>query len=183
MIERKIISNAVGKIAWGYIFIHLNFNLGSINLLPDWIGYFLIVSSLNTVGGVEKSALLLKTPGYCAAAWCAVLWMINIFGLAPDSFIYNMVDMILSIVMLYFHFQLLTNLAEVAEKYMCPHKPKLLVLRNMRTVLITFLYLPLPFEESPWLMYAALAVSMVVMVWTCACLFSLKKSTLIFVKP
>jgi len=175
MISKYEMSKAIGSIAWGYVFIHMHINLGTIDILPDWSGYLMIVLTLDTIGKCEESALLLKKTGYFISGWMGITWFMNIFQIMPAGFIYNMTDMIFSILILYFHFQLLTNLADVAEKYMCPHKNRLLVLRNIRTIMITFICLPLPFAEYEWLMYIPLVVSLVVMLWTVVDLFSLKK--------
>lgn len=175
MIDKNEMSKAIGGIAWGYVFIHMHLNLGTIDILADWIGYFMIVKALGVVGKCEESALLLKNPGLAITVWIFITWAINILQLSPSGFIYGTIDMIFSILILYFHFQLLTNLADVAETYNCSHKSGLLVLRNLRTIMITFIWLPLPFDENEWLMYVPLAVSIIVMVWTIAELFSLKK--------
>ena len=34
------------KIAWGYVFLHLNLNLGTLNVLPNWVGYLLFFSAI-----------------------------------------------------------------------------------------------------------------------------------------
>ena len=37
--EQMPLSTAVRKIAWGYVFLHLHFNLGTLDILPDWACY------------------------------------------------------------------------------------------------------------------------------------------------
>ena len=34
---------AVKQIAWGYVLLHFNINLGTFNMLPNWLGYLLMV--------------------------------------------------------------------------------------------------------------------------------------------
>ena len=40
MTSRSALSSAVGKIAWGYLFLHLHINLGALDILPDWVFSF-----------------------------------------------------------------------------------------------------------------------------------------------
>ena len=46
--------------AWGYVFLHLDFNLGGINVLPDWACYALVLHALPGMARAERSALLLQ---------------------------------------------------------------------------------------------------------------------------
>jgi len=68
MNHQKLCS-AVKSIAWGYILIHLHLNLGTIDILPDFAGYLLILGALPALGQPEPSALLLKP--FCVGL---VLW-------------------------------------------------------------------------------------------------------------
>jgi hypothetical protein len=39
-VNRRSLIDAIGRVAWGYLFLHLNFSLGTLNLLPNWLGCF-----------------------------------------------------------------------------------------------------------------------------------------------
>ena len=54
------LSEAVSCVAWGYVFLHLDFNLGGINVLPDWACYALVLHALPGLARAERSALLLR---------------------------------------------------------------------------------------------------------------------------
>ena len=43
------LSEAVSCVAWGYVFLHLDFNLGGINVLPDWACYALVIDRKSVV--------------------------------------------------------------------------------------------------------------------------------------
>lgn len=48
------------KIAWGYVFLHLNLNLGTLNVLPNWVGYLLFFSAITLLGDQLRDLTLLK---------------------------------------------------------------------------------------------------------------------------
>ena len=44
--ENKMdLCQAVKHIAWGYVLLHFNINLGPLNVLPNWAGYLLMVGA------------------------------------------------------------------------------------------------------------------------------------------
>lgn len=48
------------KTIWGYVFLHLNVNLGTLNVLPDWVGYLLFFSAIILLGEQLRDLTLLK---------------------------------------------------------------------------------------------------------------------------
>ena len=44
--DKKYLIHAIGSIAWGYVFFYLSINLGSIDILPDWVLFVLVVRAL-----------------------------------------------------------------------------------------------------------------------------------------
>ena len=77
---------------------------------------------------------------------------------------------------LYFHFQLLTNLAEIAGWYGCPEQRKILCLRTVRTLLVTGLSLPVPWARYAGLTLGVAVVNLAAALWICSLLFSLRSS-------
>ena len=67
--------SALKHIAWGYILIHLNINLGTIDILPDFAGYLLLLGALPILGQLEPSALLLRPFGIGLVLWHLVSWV------------------------------------------------------------------------------------------------------------
>lgn len=164
---------AVKSVAWGYIFLHLNFNLGTLDLLPDWWGICLIVKALNTIAREEASAKLLRPLGILLGVWAGLQWIVKLLGGAWD---WGIIDAVVAVISLYFHFQLLTNLAAVSEKFWCPETNRILTLRTVDTVMITLLALPLPWEEHELLVFGIILVEVAVAIWLCQVLFSLCRS-------
>ena len=171
--EREKLAGAVKSIAWGYVLLHVNLNLGTLNILPNWLGYVLMLGALPILGAAEPSALLLRPLGILLALWEGLLWGLTLFGISFDSTVLSVVAAALS---LYFHFQLLTNLAELAAQNACPEERKILHLRTARTLLITVLALPIPWAEYTEVTTGMVIVNLIVALWICSVLFSLRRS-------
>lgn len=56
--------SAYNKLFWGMMFIVFNINLGSINIMPNFIGYMLILSALNILAKQHRIFDKGKTPAY-----------------------------------------------------------------------------------------------------------------------
>ena len=165
--QQKRVSDAIFSIAWGYVLIHLHFRLGLVDLLPDWLGYILFYFALNTIKEKEPSAKLLQPLTIILAIWDVAL----IFVQGIQGF-----GIIITVLSLYFHYQFLTAIANIAGKYMCLEQEKILKLRIVRTVLVAVFALPIPWDNMAILTYVLIVANMVVAIWLCATLFSLKKS-------
>ncbi|MBQ8802449.1 MAG: hypothetical protein IJZ53_02280 [Tyzzerella sp.] len=163
---------AISKIAWGYILLHLDFNLNTLDILPNWAGYLLFISALSAIGEEEESAKLLKPLGTILTAIEMVSWMNK--GFLNSYFNLGAVSIIASAISLYFHFQLLTNLAGIAHKYECPQEKMLLNLRTVKTILTTFFAIITSLEIENFVIYALLIIFFVVTIWICKVLFSFK---------
>ncbi len=171
--EREKLEKAIKSIAWGYVLLHVNINLGSLNLLPDWLGYVLILGALPILSEAEPSALLLRPLGILLALWEGLVWGLTSLGAPPNFMALGLVAAALS---LYFHFQLLTNLSALARQHNSPQEKKLLHLRTVRTLLITVLALPIPWEQHIALTTGMAVVNLIVGFWICSLLFSLRRS-------
>ena len=136
MIEQKdILCTALKQCAWGYIFLYFNINIVTVNLLPSWVGYFLFYHAIKIgISQYETSSNLLKPLAVFLGIYHGILWILGIFDVATNFYIIN--D-IISVLTLYFQFQLLTNLSNIAGKYRCTHQKSLLTLRNIQTILTT----------------------------------------------
>jgi len=167
------LTSAVKQIAWGYVLLHLNINLGTLDILPNWLGYLLMLGALSVLGEHEPSALLLRPLGILLAVWEGALWGFAIFGISFDISVFNIIAAALS---LYFHFQLLTNLAELAQQNSCTEQRRILHLRTVRTLLITLLSLPIPWVQYEGLTIGIVIVNLIVALWICSVLFALSRA-------
>ncbi|MBQ8400710.1 MAG: hypothetical protein IJX14_02155 [Clostridia bacterium] len=129
---------ALRRIAWGWILLHCNFNLGTLNILPDWLGYVLILNALSVLARSVRSASLLFPFGIGLAMWSLVTWFLAIFGVSVTSL---WLDLPVTVISLYFQFQLLTDLAQLADDWFCEQGSALRKFRTVQTVLTTVLWL------------------------------------------
>ena len=172
---REKLCRAIKHIAWGYVLLYLDINLATFNILPDWLGFLLILLALPALSDEIPSAALLRPFAVLLAACAGIEWVLKLFG-GTISVDLTIVSLIIAVVTLYFHFQLLTDLATLSEKFDCPQTAMLLRLRTVNTLIATALALPLPWEQAEWLAITALLVYGAIVIWICAVLFGLKRS-------
>lgn len=131
--------DGISKAAWGYFFIYFNFNINTVSLLPSFVGYLLFLSAINDLSEEERELSLLRTFGIILSLWHGADWLASFAALDIDGAL-QIIDIIVSLANIYFHFQLLTNLASIASK----HQPegyeldvRLLRYRTLQTVMLT----------------------------------------------
>ncbi len=129
----------IGKVAWGYFFVYIDFKINSVSLLPAFVGYLLFLSAIHYLQEDERELTLLKPLGVILALWYGVNWLVSFGGVGLGG-LWQVADILIAMVNLYFHFQLLTNVASIAKK----HQPEgysldaeLLRYRTVLTVLQT----------------------------------------------
>lgn len=166
MEQRELLSRALRKIFWAYIFLYFNINIGTIDILPAWIGYIFFYQAIRDgIEIEEKSAKLIRPIGMILIIYCLIDWCISIFGITMDILIVNE---LFAVIALYFHFQLLTNLADIADRYSYLEVNTLLTLRTIHTVLMTVLAFTVHFEDIYWVSICIVIVQVIVMIWICA---------------
>ena len=167
------ICKAIGQVAWGYIFILFHINIGSIDILPGWIGYMLFFEALPYLETAERTAGLLRPLTIGLGIWELVLWVTNIYEVSVDWYA---VAMLANVIELYFNFQILTNIAMIADRYQMEQRDSLLRLRTIVTILMTIMALPIPMDGEWQMVVLGLGiVAIVVLIWICSLLFSLRK--------
>ena len=106
--------------AWGYFLLHFNFNLNfdsvSINILPSFAGALLLLSAVDKLSAERRDLKLLRPLCMILAAWHLADWLLALAGTSLTGKILFL-DLIFTAVLLYFHFQFLTDMAAIAEKY------------------------------------------------------------------
>lgn len=174
MIDRDILCHGIKRIAWAYVFLSLNINLsfGSsvLNLLPNWVGYLIILNALLILREDEPSSRLLSPLGILLCLWELAQWFLALAGLRFGGYGLDTVAVVIS---LYFHFQLLTDLVNIARRREYPLCQRLLRLRSVRTILATLFSLPLPWETVLPLTIIMSCTYLVLLIWICRVLFSL----------
>lgn len=150
MTDTQKLYSGISKAAWGYFFLYFNININNISVLPNFVGYLLFLSSINLLQDEERELSLLRTLGVILALWTGAGWLFSLVGLKVEG-LWQFMDILISLVNLYFHFQLLTNLAAIAAKYQPEGEfldAKLLRYRTLQTLMLTAIEIIICFQ--PW---------------------------------
>ncbi|MFR3022841.1 hypothetical protein [Evtepia gabavorous] len=151
----------VSHAAWGYLFLYLDVNLGTVSILPAFVGYLLFWSAIGALEGEVRDLSLLRPPvrpvGRVGGSRLALFLdrrqsgrLLLSSGRDPPGRL------------LYFHFQLFTDLALLAARYQpegADLDRHLLRLRTLQVLLLTGLALVGPLSDlcggpAPWLSVA-----------------------------
>ena len=174
------LASAVGAVGRAYIFIYLNINLGTLDILPDWVGYVFILGALPMLSLWEESMGLLRNLGFLLAIYEGVEWILNLMGGKADI---PIISLIAGIIGLYFHFQLLTNMASIASEYgLTGRSENLLKLRTANTVLQTIAILTMQLSARFEAAWPALVMAFVVVILTImitVSIYSLKRELVV----
>lgn len=170
MTDRETLYSGLSNAAWGYFFLHIHFNLGTINILPAFVGYLLLLSAIRKLSGERRDLLLLQPLGVLLAAWNLADWLFACLG-GELSGMFLPLDLLAAVAGLYFHFQFITDMAALAEAYQPEDGSLARRLRQNRTaytVLCTitalFVHLPIRDEDVQVIGGAVLLVPMLIMV-------------------
>lgn len=158
----KELTSSLYRIAIGFGILSFNINLGRINILPNWLGYWLILKSLDEIALEEPSAALLKPLGKLLMVWFAGTWIFQILGHADVG---GFIVYIVAVEQLYFQFQLLTNLASIAVKYVPQFEHRILRLRTVMTVVVTGYTLVSAVVVSEALTVITVVVQLIAAIW------------------
>lgn len=109
----KQFNNVISTVAWAYIILCFEINIGNVNLLPDRVAYMLIFNALPYIAEKQRSALLLKNFVVTLGTVNALNWLLKIFDISFDIYF---ASIFMTVVYVYTHFQLLTNLADIAAE-------------------------------------------------------------------
>ncbi len=137
MNKSELLKKGLLQIAIGYILILVHIKISFFDILPDFIGYFLILSGINKLKDEVKSLSLIKPFCTVLLVW-SVISIFSIYVSAEFSSIFTVITLIMSIINIYFNFQLITDISIIAEKYQKENDTidkKLKIRRNILTVL------------------------------------------------
>ncbi len=159
----------ISKIAWGYVFVFCNINLGTLNILPNFVGFLMFLSAISLLQEVEPELALLRPFGIALSIWYVMDWLCQLFSVSLTGGLLLAVNVVICIMSIYFQFQLLTNLASIAVKYQstgAEFDVKLLRYRNIQVVAITGAMI-LTYLIPQWLGDGG---TFLVLIWTAASL-------------
>ena len=166
------------KIAWGYVFLHFNLNLGTLNVLPNWAGYLLFFSAIQLLGEDLRDLPLLKPFCILLGTAQAIDWLAVLVTGETVLERFFLLNILVTCINLYFHFQLLTDLILLAEGQGVSGM-HLRMCRNVNVVLGTLMALTLPWSDwgvpglaAVVLMLVLRIIITVILIWQ---LFQLRK--------
>ena len=136
--ERENIYRGLSQAAWGYFFLHIDFNLGSVSIFPRFMGFLLFPSAIGKLSGERRDLVLLRPLAAMLGVWSALDWLLSWFGGNVSGHILFL-DLFMSAASLYFHFQFLTDMAAIAERYQPEGDNLDKRLRRRRTVYIVLI--------------------------------------------
>lgn len=181
MTGRKTLYDGASQAAWGYLFLYFDLKLGSVSILPAFVGYLLFLSAIEKLKGERRDLALLRPLGILLAAGSGAEWLCSWAGVTLDGR-FPALDLILAAAGLYFHFQLFTDFAALAETYQRPGQDldrRLLRWRTVQAVLTTtakLLSLLMLRREGDWewLLFSLVFVGIAVGGCLMAAVFSLR---------
>lgn len=157
--------------AWGYFFLHFDFNIGTVSIFPRFVGYLLFLSTIHKLSKERRDLTLVRPLCILLAAWTGVDWLLSWAG-ADSGGLFPPLNMVILVAGIYFHFQFLTDMAALAEQYQSEgdNLDRRLVNRRtayivLSTVAYVLLYLPAGgyrFEEVRTFAVTALAVILLI---------------------
>ena len=136
--DQKTIYQGLSHAAWGYFFLNFDFNLGTVSVIPRFVGFLLLLSAINKLSGHRRDLALLRPLCILLSAWNGADWLLSWFGGNVDGKVLFL-DLLIAAAGLYFHFQFLTDMAALAETYQGEGEDLDRRLRNRRTVYVVML--------------------------------------------
>lgn len=165
MEEREQLSRALRKIFWGYIFLYFDFNIGTLDILPTAISFFLFYQAIrDCLEREDEATKLLKSICVILGVYHLIDEFMVMFQIPVELFL---VEEIMAVLALYFHFQFLTNLANIADKYSYLAVDTILALRTVYTVMMTILTFTMHFEEIEWLSLMIMVAQVFITIFIC----------------
>lgn len=163
---------AMGEIGIGYLFLCISVKFLTLDLLPNWVGYLLILLAVRTLTSLAPSLNSLMPLGVVLGAWEGVLWLLVAFG-KSDFSVLTLLNLMTNVLEIYFHFQLFTELAAISVRTGLSGQKIVPWMRTVCTILFTVTALPLVWEGpfSGAVRFACVVVGL----WICAVLFGVCK--------
>ena len=170
---------ALSQAAWGYFFLYFNINLGTVSILPEFVGWAMFLRVIQALGEERRDLKLLKPFAQVLILWTALDWLASWLGLSIAG-LFLPLDLLVAAARLYFHFQFLTDCAAIAADHAPSTVRRLLYWRNAQTVVLTAVTLlvhisPLLGAGGEVILTVSAVVYLVVCLCVMAALFALRK--------
>ncbi len=175
MTQYQKLYTGVSRAAWGYVFLYFDFKLGTVSILPSFVGIFLFLSAIDLLKESRRDLLLLRPLGILLAVWHIGVWLASWSGTSLDQY-FSILPIIINLASMYFHFQFLTDLAALAATYQKENTAldrRITKWRTLHTLLLTTLALiSYPLQQLPHIQPFLLAVLAILCVFTGFCIMA-----------
>ena len=114
MTDREKLYSGLSNAAWGYVFLTFDFNLNNVSVLPRFVGFYLLFSAIGKLSGERQNLNLLRPLCILLTGWSGLDWLLSWLGGDVEGHILFL-DLLVTAVTLYFHFQFLTDMAALSE--------------------------------------------------------------------
>lgn len=177
--DRETMYKALSHLGWGYVFLYFDLNLGPISLTPAWAGYLLFSRAIGLLREEHRDLALLAPLADLLGLWAGAKWGGVFLGLDVGNLPF--LPLIAGAAGLYFHFQLFTDLSDIAAKYQDEGEAldrRFLRWRTVQTLLLTVttLWAYLPWEKvRSYGTVAIVPADLATMVCLTACVFALRR--------
>ena len=114
MTDREKLYSGLSNAAWGYFFLTFDFNLNNVSVLPRFVGFYLLFSAIGKLSGERQNLNLLRPLCILLTGWSGLDWLLSWLGGGVEGHILFL-DLLVTVVTLYFHFQFLTDMAALSE--------------------------------------------------------------------
>ena len=182
-LDREGLYRGLSNAAWGYLFLNFDLNLGTVSVTPRFVGWLLFVAAIRDLAQERRDLALLRPLVLLLLGWSLLDWLFAWAGRSLEGQILFL-DLLTAAAGLYFHYQFLTDMAALAERYQDPEDNLDRRLRRRRTqylVLVTVIQLTVTLAGNwrqawqVWLTMGLAVAGCVVAVLIMAALFALRR--------
>lgn len=138
MTEPNQMYAGLSQAAWGYFFLTFDFNLNNVSILPRFVGFWLLFSAIGKLSGERRDLNLLRPLCILLTGWSGLDWLLSWVGGDVEGHILFL-DLLVTAVTLYFHFQFLTDMAALSQRYQPEDDNLASRIRSHRTAFILLL--------------------------------------------
>lgn len=176
------VKKGISFVAFGFLFtlvnINLNFNGGSINIVPNFIGWILFFLAYDKLGTYMENKIYLKWGFLIMAVFSGVLWILDFTGRPELGYI----DSFFSLLSLFLMYVLFSDLEKVARDYDPPREQTIYMLKilnlavNIAFVIIGLIMLITRAESLGVLILVIGLAGLVIAIYTAFVLFKLRRA-------
>lgn len=183
MTEPNQLYTGLSQAAWGYFFMTFDFNLNGVSVLPRFVGFYLLFSAIGKLSVERRDLNLLRPLCILLTGWSGMDWLLSWRGGGIEGHVLFL-DLLVTAVTLYFHFQFLTDMAALSQRYQPEDDNLASRIRSRRTAytllvtaaaLLQSLTQAFPWEWWPGIVVFTAVIACIVALMIMADLFHLRQ--------